>query len=198
MKRTLTIEQCKALLNVIEMQGRNKSKVTDRALVLSLLLCSGESRTWTWDDASRHFLNMPTAVYEALRALAMEKKLSLFPFNHERFLKAHWLGMTALNRHVFTIGKTALTTQEVSRRLNRFGRRAGIVNCNLRLVVNTHHLLMDLYGDGEAVSDALGINPTPSPSPITKNKNVIREGNKKAEGRLHGIGRRGLSSMFPR
>lgn len=194
MKRTLTIEQCRALLSLTQPFSSNgKGKAIDHALIVSLLLCGGAARSWTWEDASKSFLSMPTSVYEALKALAISKKLSLFPFNHENFRAVHWVGGGVSKKHIFSVGSSALTTQEVTRRLNRYGRMAGIVGLNLRKLVNTHHLLVELYGEAQLLDDALAITvAAATTSPLARKAKVTKQ---KPEGRLHGIGRRGFPSM---
>lgn len=195
-KKTLTLEQCRALLSLTQVISSNgRGKATDHALMTSLLLCGGAARTWTWGNVN--LLTRPMAVYRALKEMALGKKLVLAQFNHVGFREAHWVGGTSVKKAIFTVGSKPLTTQEVTRRLNRYGRMVGIVGLNLRTLVNTHHLFVELYGDADAVAEALGImNPSLSPSQNTKRKSVFGEGRNKDE-RLHGMFRRS-SLVFPR
>ncbi len=194
MKKTLTLEQTKRLLAMVS------AKRTDKTLVTALLLCGGGARTWTWEDALSHVMDLPLVVYGALKELAISKRLTLIPFNHQYFKPVHWVG-TALREAVFTCGSSThgegrpLTTQEVTRRLKLYAQRAGIdpALMSLRTLVNTHHLLIDLYGDADALAEAL-----PPLSAITPTASKIGRrdlGGRKLvrDGRLHGINRR--SSM---
>lgn len=77
MKKTLTLEECKALIGVILRHGSTKAKLTDHALVVCLLMSGADARTWTWQDAIANPLFQPFAVYEAIKKLAIGKRLTI-------------------------------------------------------------------------------------------------------------------------
>lgn len=190
MKRTLTPEQCKRLLTVVSMRASKKS--IDQALITSLLLSGSQARTWTWESALSHFLDLPISVYEALRDLAKAKQLTIFPFNHVGFTAAHWIGGNRYQHSIFAANdrKTALTTQEVTRRMKRYAKLAGL-NANemsLRTLVNTHHALMTQYGNADRAAEEIGISVSAIAKPFKSTKSTSRP-----DARLHGIGRRSLS-----
>ena len=66
MKQTLTLEQCKALIRSISTHGSKQAKAVDHALVVSVLMCGADARTWTWQDALANPIFQPFAVYEAI------------------------------------------------------------------------------------------------------------------------------------
>lgn len=203
-RRTLTLEQCRALLALTLLSPKGRGREIDHALVMGLLLVGSEIRTWTWEVFEEKLTSLPSGVYEAFKVLAKQQKVKLFAIKNEWFTKAHWIGgRGVVKKFIFTLTPTlarsaresAWTTQEVSRRLHRFGRMAGIVDCNLRLLVNTHHLLIDLYGDAEAASEQLSVGTVGGNlSPASSLKG---QGRLKAEPRLHGMFRRS-SFVLPR
>lgn len=193
MKQTLTLEQCKALLRVIAEHGSKNAKAVDHALVVSVLMCGADARTWTWQDALANPIFQPFAVYEAIKNIAISKKLSIFPFNHAGFQAAHWLHATVrLQQSVFTVGSKPLTTQEVTRRLKRYGKLAGISAglMNLRTLSNSHQMYLEVFGDADSFAEALEMikfgDEQAAFSPFSTHKP------KKADGRLHGINRRSI------
>jgi len=191
MKNTLTLEQCKNLIRVIAERGSKNTQATDHALVVCLLMCGANVRTWTWQDALANPMFQPFAVYEAIKNIAITKKLSIFPYNHAGFKPAHWLHTSIrLQQAVFTAGSKPLTTQEVTRRLKRYGKMAGIPagQMNLRALVNSHQMYLDVFGDADTFAEALDLlrfgNEPAALSPFFKKSQP------KKEPRLHGIGRR--------
>lgn len=209
MKNTLTLEQIKTLIRVIAERGTKSARATDHALVVCLLMCGANVRTWTWQDALANPMFQPFAVYEAIKNIAISKKLSIFPYNHAGFKPAHWLNTSIrLQQAVFTSVTPSpsprgrgeinqpLTTQEVTRRLKRYGKMAGIPagQMNLRTVVNSHQMYLDVFGDADTFAEALDLlrfgNGSAARSPFFKKSQP------KKEPRLHGIGRRAF--MAPR
>ena len=186
----LTFSQCRDLLRAIDQHGGTHAKVTDRALVVSVLLCGNAARTWTWEDALQDILWMPYAVYQSIKAIAFHKQLSLFPFNHAGFTSAHWVRGVRLQRAIFSIGVHPLTTQEVTRRLKRYATFAGVPveTVSLRTLDNTHHLLMNTYRDADVIAEELGIAYEVPSSRSTSF--FATASSPKREPRLHGIGRR--------
>ena len=155
MKQTLTLDQCKALIRSISEHGSKQAKAIDHALVVSVLMCGADARTWTWQDALANPIFQPFAVYEAIKQVAISKKLSIFPYNHAGFKHAHWINTAArLHRAVFTADAKPLTTQEVTRRLKRYGKLAGIsvTLMNLRTLSNSHQMYLDVFGDADTHS----------------------------------------------
>ena len=139
----------------------------------------------------------PFAVYEAIKQVAISKKLSIFPYNHAGFKHAHWINTAArLHRAVFTADAKPLTTQEVTRRLKRYGKLAGIsvTLMNLRTLSNSHQMYLDVFGDADTFAEALDLlRPGSQPAELSP---FFQKQPEKADARLHGIGRR--SSMRPR
>lgn len=204
MSKTLSLMQCSSILTVIETRGTKRAKATDKALFTSLLLCGADARTWTWQDVVETFLEMPYAAYQSIRNMAVAKQLAIFPFNHSHFTAAHWVRGTKLQHAIFTVGATPLTTQEVTRRMKRYARLAGIpsADMSLRTISNTSHLLRELYGDADAVADALGLVTVPGITRTPTAGNSARGSANSVKGfsvagtrvdrdpRLHGVGRR--------
>lgn len=202
MKKTLTLEECKALIGAILRHGSTKAKLTDHALVVCLLMSGADARTWTWQDAIANPLFQPFAVYEAIKKLAIGKRLTIFPYNHAGFKPAHWLNTTVrLQQAVFTAltpspsprgrgeKNKPLTTQEVTRRLKRYGKLAGIApeRLSLRTLVNSHQMYLDVFKDADVFAEALDLLRFGSErgrSPFFK------KAQPKKEPRLHGLGRR--------
>ena len=197
MKQTLTLDQCKALIRSISEHGSKQAKAIDHALVVSVLMCGADARTWTWQDALANPIFQPFAVYEAIKQVAISKKLSIFPYNHAGFKHAHWINTAArLHRAVFTADAKPLTTQEVTRRLKRYGKLAGIsvTLMNLRTLSNSHQMYLDVFGDADTFAEALDLlRPGSQPAELSP---FFQKQPEKADARLHGIGRR--SSMRPR
>lgn len=161
MKKSLSFDQVKRLIALTAASDTNRGNPENRALFLAVLLCGAKARTWTWEDALSDVLQMPFAVYYALRDMACEKKLSIFPFSHAGFIpSAHVINGPRLQNAVFTAtGRTALTTQEVTRRLKVYARRAGINpgDVSLRTLANTHQSFSNLYEDADQIAELLGI-----------------------------------------
>lgn len=181
--KTLTVDHCRRLLLEVEKRTSKCTQATDRALLTALLTCGADARTWTWQDVLELYLDMPYATYENVKQIAIAKQLTIFPFNHARFTEAHWVHGSKLEDAVFTIGSKPLTTQEVTRRMKRYARLAGIEYVSLRTLVNTHNLLMNVYGNADEIADAIGVRREAVSSSF---RPVVR----KAAVRLHGIGRR--------
>ncbi len=121
MKQTLTLDETKRLLALTTPTAFRTGHAQNRALFLAVLLCGAKARTWTWEDALSDVLQMPFAVYYALRDMACEQKLSIFPFSHAGFIpSAHVINGPRLQNAVFTAtGRTALTTQAVREALRK-------------------------------------------------------------------------------
>jgi hypothetical protein len=226
--KMLSLEQCRAMIVSMRgshltpgpsLKGRGGRCSLDYLLFVSLLLCGGRARTWTGEDALSDVLNMPMAVYEGLRAYAISRKLTIFPFNYAGFQKAHWVNGPRLQNAIFTLTRPnpnpslkgrekkgrgePFGTHEVTRRLKRYARKAGlkVEDVSLRTVVNTHHFLLTVYGDADEAAEA--VNLTPGPSPLGEGR-IIPAAGSPAGGvqetvhwefvdrdiRLHGIGRR--------
>lgn len=186
--KTLTLEQCKSLLSVLAERGTE----VDHALVVCLLMIGADARTWTWQNALENPIFQPFAVYQSIKSVAISKKLSVFPFNHAGFRQAHWLNTTVrLQQAVFcgTSRNKALTTQEVTRRLKRYGKMAGIPVdlMSLRTINNTHQMFLDVFKDADVFAEALDLLRAGNErgrSPFFK------KAQPKKEPRLHGLGRR--------
>lgn len=204
MPKTLTLMQCSSMLTAIETRGTKRAKASDLALFTSLILCGADARVWTWQDIVETFLVMPYAAYKSIRDMAIDKKLAIFPFNHSHFTAAHWVRGTKIQHAVFSVGATPLTTQEVTRRMKRYARLAGIPSelMSLRTISNTSHLLRELYGDADAVADALGMVTVPGIA-RTPTAGILPRGSTPSvqwfpgqgtrvdrDPRLHGVGRR--------
>ncbi len=160
MKKSLTLDQVKRLLALTASSEHWRGHSQNRALFLAVLLCGAQARSWTWEDALNDVIHMPIAVYYALRDMACDKKLTIFPFNHAGFTSAHWISGAKLQNAVFTAtGKKALTTQEVTRRLKVYARRAGIKasEMSLRTLANTGKSFQNLYGDADRIAEVLGV-----------------------------------------
>src|SRR3990172_6696250 len=203
-KQTLSLEQIKALLI--------KMSASDKALFISLLLCGSKARRWTWEDALSDVVGLPLAVYSCLSTYAIEKKISIFPFNSHSFtfMTAHWLNGANMKRAIFKANSPhsslsskgrgefrPLTTQEVTRRMKRYARLAGldIEDMSLRTVVNTHHLLLNVYGSADEAGEALGLstsfmNGRPSLGAGVRWTGIGTRPSKSRDPRLHGINRR--------
>jgi hypothetical protein len=202
MKKTLTFDECKTLMLVIAARGSMRSRESDRALVIGLLLCGNAARCWTWQDVFEQALDLPNAVYDAVRRVAISKRLTLIPVNHAGFQSAHWVRGTKLEHAVFTVGRTPLTTQEVTRRLKRYARIAGIspARMSLRTVANTHHDLLNLFGDADSAALALGLDagtrtPSAGQLPAVKWNPVMTGTRVERDPRLHGVGRRSAAAL---
>ncbi len=192
MKKTLTLEECKALIGAILRHGSTKAKLTDHALVVCLLMSGADARTWTWQDAIANPLFQPFAVYEVIKKLAIGKRLTIFPYNHAGFKPAHWLNTTVRLQQAVFCGSSrnkALTTQEVTRRLKRYAKMAGIPVdlMSLRTLVNSHQMYLDVFKDADVFAEALDLlrfGNEHGRSPFFKKTQP------KKEPRLHGLGRR--------
>ena len=186
---SLTIDQCKSMMA--------RMKENDRALFISILLCGAQARTWTWGDVVEKFLEMPMAAYQAFRDLAVSRKLTLFPFNYAGFTSAHWVSGAKLDSPIFTSPSSkrkAWTTQEVSRRFNRYGRMIGVDGVSLRVAANTHKSLLAGFGSADEAAEVLGLSPnlTLTPALSLPGRGGTRGSR---DERLHGIGRRGSRRM---
>lgn len=187
MRKALSVNQCIDLLEVISARGTKRAMGVDKALVISVLLSGSEARQWTWKYFLENLSDAPYAVFDAIRMLALSRRLVVAPFNSIGFHADKWGSNTAVDSPIFSVSKTPLTTQEITRRLKRYGRFCGIAeaDANLRTLNNTHRMLMRTYGDPEAVAYALGL-PTiwDRPSRDQFSQPSTRDP------RLHGIGRR--------
>lgn len=205
-KQTLSLEECKLMLATINAKASERSRATDRGLFVSLLTFGSDARSWTWEDALYQVTDLPTPIYLAVREIATSKQLTILPYNHEHFKPAHWMRGTKLDHAVFTVGtKKPLTTQEVTRRLKRFARLAGIdaARVSLRTVCNTHQSLMAEYLDADQIADALGLQrlgmartssagaaQRGAEEPMNWNPAFTTGTRVERSPRLHGIGRR--------
>jgi hypothetical protein len=160
MKQTLTLSECTTILQIIQSRGSMRSKATDRALFAALLICGGEARSWTWESVLYEALYLPTALFLALRDVATSKRLTMLPYTQSHFISAHWVHGTKREDAIFTVGSKPLTTQEVTRRLKRYARMAGIPSerMSLRTVCNTHSLFLDLFTDADHMAEALNLH----------------------------------------
>lgn len=186
MKKSLTLDQAKRLLALTAASDTNRGNPENRALFLAVLLCSAKARSWTWENALSDVINMPFAVYYALRDMAVAKKLTIYPFSHAGFSTAHWINGAKLQNAVFTAtGKKALTTQEVTRRLKVYARRAGIKpsEISLRTLSNTGESFRNLYGDADQIAELLGIADVTTVTRRTPPAGTTRR-TQKAEGRV--------------
>ncbi len=131
----------------------------ERALLLALLLCGKRARTWAWRDALDVYMRtaLPLALWAALTGLAAARGWSLFPAQAMR--PEHYAGGVPLEEAAFASGKggAALGPGEVTRRLRRLGRRAGLGEVSLRRWLATGRTLMESHdNDAWAVCAALG------------------------------------------
>lgn len=204
MKQTLSLDECKLMMAIINVKASDRSRATDRGLFVSLLTFGADARTWTWEDALYNVTDLPTAIYLAVREVATTKQLTILPYNHENFKPAHWMRGTKLDHAVFTVGTKPLTTQEVTRRMKRFARLAGIspARVSLRTLCNTHQALSLEFADADQIADALdlprlGMARTSSAGETQRGAEKPMKWNPAFAGtrverspRLHGIGRR--------
>jgi len=118
--------------------------------------------------------------------------MTIFPFNHVGFVQAHWISGNRYQQAIFAAcdRKTALTTQEVTRRMKRYAKLAGLNagEINLRTLVNTHHALMTQFGNADTAAEEIGLSVSAIAKPFKSTKATGRP-----DARLHGIGRRYLS-----
>lgn len=186
--KTLTLEQCKSLLSVLAERGTE----VDHALVVCLLMIGADARTWTWQNALENPIFQPFAVYQSIKSVVISKNLSVFPFSHASFRQAHWLNTTVrLQQAVFcgTSRNKALTTQEVTRRLKRYGKMAGIPVdlMSLRTINNTHQMFLDIFKDADVFAEALDLLRAGNEGGRSP---FFKKAQPKKEPRLHGLGRR--------
>lgn len=188
MRKTLSIDQIRALLTVISRRGTKRARILDRALIISVLLSGSGIRLWTWKNLFENLSDTPYAAFDAIRILALSRRLVIVPFNSVGFKPHDWGVNKTANSPIFSVYATPLTTQEITRRMKRYARLAGIpeVDANLRTLNNTYQMLLRTYGNSEAAAHALGL-PTiwDRPSQEQFSHLPIRDP------RLHGIGRRG-------
>jgi hypothetical protein len=182
-QQPLTLEETKKLLTAIRLCGP-KAK-NDFALIISLLFCGRKARTWTWGATLRTVVDLPADVYNALREMAILKRLNITL--SQRDYEKHW-GSGLWENAVFCASRksTAFTTTEVSRRIKRYAKRAGIKSSvNLRTIVNTHHILRKQFGTAELAApliiEVLGYQSKRLPAHATAEMS--------RDPRLHGIGR---------
>lgn len=187
MRKVLSMNQCIDLLEVISACGTKRVRVLDRAFLISILLSGSRSRQWTWKYFLENLSDAPYEVFDAIRMLALSRRLVVAPFNSIGFHADKWGSNAVMDYPIFSFSKTPLTTQETTRRVKRYARLAGFpeFDANLRILNNTHQMLLRTYGDSEAVAYALGL-PTiwDRPSRDQFSQPSIRDP------RLHGIGRR--------
>jgi hypothetical protein len=179
----LTITECRAMAS--------RMKEMDKALFISLLLCGARARSWTWTSAMQQIVTMPEAVYQSLRELATDHQLMTVPYNFARYANAHWLGIVDLKTPIFTSEKSngkPWTTQEVTRRLSRYGRMIGLQQVSLRVVANTHKSLQAAFSSMDEAAEQLGF--CPPPIAILARVQARTHGQEVKDTRLHGIGRR--------
>ncbi len=193
-KKSLSIDQCKILLKATR---GNK----EYSLFLSLLVAGRSARQWTWAEVTKHALDMPIQVWNALAKWAVEKNIVISPFNYSD--PAHWIAGPHLQDAVWTFkGGQPLTTQEVTRRVKNAGQRAGLGDISMRTLGNTHMVLMAVFGDVEKLAEELGASSLPSArnsaaqaKPALGRALFQQDGRRKVgqDPRLHGIGRRSKS-----
>jgi|GEM_PF-5356214 len=196
MKKALPVSHCASLLATISARGTKRARILDKALIVSLLLSGGHARLWAWGDLEMNLRDLPYAVFDAIKLLALSKRILIAPFNYTSFRQSDWEDKSIAGRPIFSVSTTPLTTQEVTRRIKRYGRIAGIPSdyLNLRTLSNTHQALLRIFGDGEAVAHALGL-PTIWKKQISEEKLIRHSPGAQSEQitrdpRLHGIGRR--------
>ncbi len=204
MKQVLSLDECKLMLATIQTKASERSRATDRGLFAALLTFGAEARVWTWEDALYQITGLPTAIYLAVREIATSKHLSILPYNHENFRTAHWARGAKLEHAVFTVGSKALTTQEVTRRMKRYARLAGIdpARMSLRTLCNTHQSLLIACTSADQIAAALalpeidrtwtsssGASQRGSDKPVKWNT-ALAVTRVEQDPRLHGIGRR--------
>jgi hypothetical protein len=201
MKKILLIEQCIALLNIIPVYGTKRTRILDKALVISLLLSGGSARLWTWTHVEENLSDLPYAAFDAIRVLASSRKIMIAPLNYSEFYNRDWINGLVTDYPIFSVSTTPLTTQEITRRTKRYGRLAGISDdyLNLRTLSNTHQALLRMYGDGETVARVLRL-PTIWDIQLPEEKLFRHSAETQPERiprdpRLHGIGRRKSSLL---
>lgn len=189
-KQVLSLEECEALVCAVRLSGRKH----DWALILSLLFCGGKARTWTWGQAAQNFADFPQDVYYALREMAHFKKLNLSISPRDFSPKSS--SNDLLERAIFSAaGKTTpLTTQDVTRRIKRYARRAGIKSpVNLRTLVNTYHLMRKQFGSAAQAADWLlhkQLLRSFETKSLSQRTGFFMPITQQKDPRLHGIGRR--------
>lgn len=149
-QQPLTLEETKELLTAIRLSGP-KAK-SDFALIISLPFCGRKARSWTWGTTLRSVVDLPADVYNALREMVILKRMDITL--SQRDYEKHW-GSGLWERAVFCASRktTPYTTTEVSRRIKRYAKRAGIKSSvNLRTIINTHHILRKQFGEADLAS----------------------------------------------
>lgn len=183
-QQPLTLEETKKLLTAIRLSGP-KAK-NDFALIISLLFCGRKARIWTWGATLRTVVDLPADVYNALREMEILKRLDITL--SQRDYEKHW-GSGLWGNAVFCASRksTPFTTTEVSRRIKRYAKRAGIKSSiNLRAIINTHHILRKQFGSADLASP-LVIEGHAYPA---KRFPIHEAAERSRDPRLHGIGRR--------
>jgi hypothetical protein len=183
-QQPLTLEETKKILTAIRLSGP-KAK-NDFALIISLLFCGRKARTWTWGATLRTVVDLPADVYNALREMEILKRLDITL--SQRDYEKHW-GSGLWGHAVFCASRksTPFTTTEVSRRIKRYAKRAGIKSSvNLRTIINTHHILRKQFGSAD-IASPLVIEGQVYPA---KRLPIHAAAERSRDPRLHGIGRR--------
>ena len=90
MRKTLSIDQIRALLTVISRRGTKRAKILDRALMISVLLSGSGIRLWTWKNLFENLSDTPYAAFDAIRILALSRRLGIAPFNSVGFKAQDW------------------------------------------------------------------------------------------------------------
>jgi hypothetical protein len=183
-QQPLTLEETKKLLTAIRLSGP-KAK-NDFALIISLLFCGRKARTWIWGAVLRTVMDLPADVYNALREMEILKHLDITL--SQRDYEKHW-GSGLWGHAVFRASRksTPFTTTEVSRRIKRYAKRAGIKSTvNLRTIINTHHILRKQFGSADLASPLI-IEGQAYPA---KRLPIHIAAERSRDPRLHGIGRR--------
>jgi hypothetical protein len=187
-QQPLTLEETKKLLTAIRLSGP-KAK-NDFALIISLLFCGRQARSWTWGTVLHTVMDLPADVYNALREMTILKRMNITL--SQRDYERHW-GTGLWGRAVFCASNksTPYTTTEVSRRIKRYAKRAGIKSSiNLRTIVNTHHILRKQFGTADLASSFIIEGQIYSSKQLPVHVTAERH----RDPRLHGIGRRPSSS----
>lgn len=149
----------------------------NRSLAIALILCGSEVLTWTWRMLTDLDLeiSIPAKLFLVAEAGRRGKETnSLLSITQA----AHWVNGNDPDEFIFPHDN-----HEVNRRLKSTARKAGIQDegMNITAIKYTRRRLFSQYRNMEAAANSLGIEP---------GLHAVRRHVKKADPRLHGIGRR--------